>query len=598
MESSSQTPSLREVVNGYQKFLIEDYQRTYSWQKEQIDELFQDLFDAVDSGDNHFFGTLILQETTDSKGRSAFIVDGQQRLTTIFILTAYLRDILLDLGIDKIPARSTNEMPIDVINKAWSFLIYSNQYSDLRFESSRYLSGVMRDCVMAVPDKQKELPKKDIKANLQLRKAINLIRKSVDEDLKDIESPQDKVIRINKLLDTIFDKFLVLKVGTADRTESLDIFLTLNNRGLPLGPSDIVRGEVISDLSLGVNQDQKQLEIHKRIMDDWNDIIEMVGEPETFLRHFLVATDKIKVTKKVIVKQCSDRRYDKDLEQRKLKTQEFWDSVISNAKVYQTIISPKMGGELQYNLELMEGLGKSHRILLLGLFSKLGDKEKLELTKLTRLLAFKNVIAGLNAQKLEDFYQTEVEEFRLNEDYAKLKKNLVARIDEIELNAQKFFENETDLGFVAKAVLHSINYALSPNANQFSVLDKQIHIEHIAPRTKTLDWIHELNIDENIGIADYEETISKIGNLTLLDPNINSSITNKPFSDKKTEYGKSGFEITRDFHGLKSWHSEDISLRTTYISEMFENLWSTTPDKNLVCTYSTWKNRNKQKEVK
>ena len=99
MESNSQTPSLKEVVTSYQKFRIEDYQRSYSWQKEQIDELFIDLIDVVETEQNHFFGTLILQETNDEKGKSAFIVDGQQRLTTVFILVATLRDHLIDLKI-------------------------------------------------------------------------------------------------------------------------------------------------------------------------------------------------------------------------------------------------------------------------------------------------------------------------------------------------------------------------------------------------------------------------------------------------------------------------------------------------------------------
>lgn len=588
MDHTAQTPTLYEIITGYKKFEIEDYQRSYAWKKEQIDEFFIDLFDVVETEEKHFFGTLILQEKTSDIGKSAYIVDGQQRLTTIFIVLACLRDHLIELKIDKIPARNVNEMEIDVLNKAWGLLIYSNKFEDLRFESSRFLSTIMRDCVMARPDKQLELPQRDINTTLQLRKSIRIIRSQIAEDLGKFETSLDKVIRINKLLDAIRDQFLVLKVSTNSRNESLDIFLTLNNRGLPLGPSDIVRGEIVSDLCLKVKEEQKQLEIHKKVMDEWNDILEKVGEPETFLRHFLVATDKVKVTKKVIVKQCSDRRFDQDLDKRVQKTQDFWNTVIETAKIYGSIITPKMGGDLQDEIELLEGLGKSHRIFLLGAWPLFSEKDLLDLVRLTRILAYKNVMMGLNAQKLEDFYQDQLTKYRENRDLSKLKKSFTERIDEIHMNTKRYFEVESEMGFAAKAVLHTINRALAPKANQMSVLDKQIHIEHIAPRTKTKSWTEELEVADDIAAGDYEDIISKIGNLTLLDPSINTSISNKSFAEKKAEYKKGVFIITRDISELSTWNVSSIKMRTEYLAYCFDKVWATTRLIEPIEDFETW----------
>ena len=92
MDLGAQTPTLSDVIERYSTLRVEDYQRTYSWQREQIDELLLDLIDCATSEDSHFFGTLILQE---GEGRSATIVDGQQRLTTLTVMAAVLARRLL-----------------------------------------------------------------------------------------------------------------------------------------------------------------------------------------------------------------------------------------------------------------------------------------------------------------------------------------------------------------------------------------------------------------------------------------------------------------------------------------------------------------------
>ena len=63
MEKSAQTPNLLEVVSSYNHLRVEDYQRTYAWQKEQIDEFLLDLSESSFTAESHFMGTLILQES-------------------------------------------------------------------------------------------------------------------------------------------------------------------------------------------------------------------------------------------------------------------------------------------------------------------------------------------------------------------------------------------------------------------------------------------------------------------------------------------------------------------------------------------------------
>ena len=585
MDIGAQTPSLGDVVEQYSRLRVEDYQRTYSWQREQIDELLLDLSECASSPDTHFFGTLILQE---GEVKSATIVDGQQRLTTIFILVATLRDELKKLEIQTIPAENVNQRPTDVIKKAWDFLYPTNDFTVHRFTSSRFLRKQMRDCVISEPEAQIELPFKDKKVTLEFRKAVRHIRKWADVELDNYPSDIEKLKRINTLLDTLLNKFKVLRVVTKDITESLDIFLTLNNRGLPLGPSDLVRGEIMSVLGNGLT-DAEQLKLHQGILTDWEGIVELVQEPETFLRHYLVSTSKRKIQKKKIVKEVSDRIANVDPVEKKRLTAEFWNELISGSITYGSILRPTMGGECQYNIELLEGLGKSHRILLLTALSmELDPQDKDEVIRLVMVLSYRYVMAGLNAQKLEDFFQVQSDNLRGNLGGAAVIKALKDKLSEIELNAKKYLENEGDSSFVGRALLHAVNTRTNVGAFSIPVQNSASHLEHIAPQAENDEWAIALFGTDSEARKDYDDVISNIGNLTLLDKGLNIPAQRKPFADKKDFYKKSSFGISRDLCELPSWNWTNIKQRTNWLVEMFEIIWAVEKNDTKVVNFTDW----------
>jgi uncharacterized protein with ParB-like and HNH nuclease domain len=101
------TEPLGNVVRAFDKLIVEDYQRLYVWEEPQIDGLFQDLEETVLSGNDHFFGTLILQTDEDTPGAAA-IVDGQQRITTIMLIVASIRDQIQKLSIHTLPSDGVN----------------------------------------------------------------------------------------------------------------------------------------------------------------------------------------------------------------------------------------------------------------------------------------------------------------------------------------------------------------------------------------------------------------------------------------------------------------------------------------------------------
>ena len=92
----AQEKSLDSIFSGNYVFSVPSYQRPYSWTKDNAAELFDDLFDAYQNktseGDSYFLGSLVLKK--DPYKPNSDIIDGQQRLTTLTILLAILRDQL------------------------------------------------------------------------------------------------------------------------------------------------------------------------------------------------------------------------------------------------------------------------------------------------------------------------------------------------------------------------------------------------------------------------------------------------------------------------------------------------------------------------
>ncbi len=593
MESSNNTPSLYDVIKQFQKIRVDDYQRTYAWTRDEIGELFDDLKDCVEAKNYHFFGTLIFQSEDGIESR---IVDGQQRLTTTFILMAALRDAInaLGEGFDTLPRNDKRALPIPVINKAYEFLYYDNDPHQPRFESNRFLREILKRSVFEEASRQQAIKDRESTLTLAFRKGVKEVRRLLSEDLGKYESSESKLERINDLIDAIRQRFLVLRVMTTSLSESLEIFLTLNNRGLPLGPSDLVRGEIIAALSYGESE-PAQAKLHQRVFEEWSDIADFVKEPEVFLRHFLVATSDSKVQKKKVYDTVSRRLKDPTPEGKKLKAIAFWDELQKAAEVYDQIISPAENAPGAYQLVMLHGLMKSHRILLMTVLkAEPSSTQFQEIAQNLYALCFRWVVSGGNAQKLEDYFQKWGNSLKESGDFKKLIEAMQDESDSIsETVIESYFKDDADEGYIGRAVLHALNRQLSIKTN-VAPLDSKIHLEHIAPQTETKGWKTALFSGNEDLYPHYSDVVSSIGNLTLLDFKINMSIKQADFSTKNQKYKDSSLRVTRDLLNLASWSETEVDLRTDYVIQAFKDIFCATGYDGDYVSFENWLRTKKQ----
>lgn len=207
------------------KYIIPIYQRNYSWTSAETIQLIDDISDyAKDLKDNKYYiGTLIVFPKTQNGIISYDVIDGQQRLTTLFILLNVLK----------------NEFEENI-----------NIESSLDFES-RAISSITIQAIFN--NNHKEIEKYE-KLNTKIVQAYNNILKR----LKKIKS--SKKIPIKKFTEYLLKKVVIVRIPVPDDTDLNHYFEIMNNRGKQLEKQDILKAELLNiiqeepELSLTFNK--------------------------------------------------------------------------------------------------------------------------------------------------------------------------------------------------------------------------------------------------------------------------------------------------------------------------------------------------------
>ena len=221
---------IREIFEGSYQFEIPDYQRPYAWTTEQATELFDDLYSAMQdarvsgASSQYFLGSIVLiKEDRDPK---SFVVDGQQRLSTLTILLAVLRVLMPN------SASFLTKYLYKEGNPEWGEL---NEYRlKAREEDADFFRTYIQEQgglerLVSSTDKLKD-------SRLRYRENATLLL----EKAKAL-SPAD----LNALWKFLANDCSLVVISTPDLEAAYRIFSVLNNRGLDLAPIDIIKAQVL-----------------------------------------------------------------------------------------------------------------------------------------------------------------------------------------------------------------------------------------------------------------------------------------------------------------------------------------------------------------
>ncbi|MQS90302.1 DUF262 domain-containing protein [Companilactobacillus mishanensis] len=234
---SIQQKSIASLFKNYNDMHIPLYQRGYAWEKEQVEELWEDLLEVIaDNQSSHFFGQVVMNQNSEEQRH--YIIDGQQRVTTTVILMAVIRNKLssiaknLDDDLAKMRAKDAHKNFFE-----------SNGLSDFIFTQSEELSEYFNRNIQAKNSFNKD--KKSLKGSEKnVFDAYNLLDRNISMKLKEISKDKHRDY-LYQLLETFTEKFSVIVLVTPDEAAAFVIFETLNARGRDLDAGDLLKNHIL-----------------------------------------------------------------------------------------------------------------------------------------------------------------------------------------------------------------------------------------------------------------------------------------------------------------------------------------------------------------
>ena len=564
-------------------YVVPDYQREYVWTNENVEQLLEDLNDAYESDckKTYFLGTVV---TYNDEVNSCFeLIDGQQRITTFFVLLCAVKNRYL---------KAKEKTSI------LDGLIYSSFYDENGDEISQYhLRLQYEDAGNCLELLEQNKPRPDDLSNSgnRLFDAYNVI------DLY-LENKFHNIADLKKFVVFILNKTSFVRIETGDITDALKIFETINQRGKGLDPMDLLKNMIFR------NVDRSKFEKLNIRWKEITDILEKIDEkPLRFLRYFIMANYDVSKEKDGIIRE--DRIYkwliaNNNQCQYKEKPFEFVRKMKDNVDLYSESRNPSSNDNGNIHLKNIPMLaGKSYKlhIMLILAASNMNSEAISKLKKVIESVVYYTVINKITTNVTERVFASWCKSIRkittVNELDAFIKSDIEPVVkawkSDNESNFLRLGINSMQqyrIKFILAKITAYIDM-LRIGETEVADLDlytrSTVEIEHIMPQTCSDKSMYGMTDEE------YEVYISRLGNLTLLENSINKSIQNDVYDVKKEAYKKSKFYLTssisllvtqgnntainRTNTLLKSWDKWDadsISGRQKMMYELSEKIWT------------------------
>ncbi|WP_187845812.1 DUF262 and DUF1524 domain-containing protein [Helicobacter pylori] len=491
--------------NQTNQFVIPIYQRLYSWEKEQCEQLWDDIIEigGNDKMNGHFIGSILYVRDDNTHSSPLLIIDGQQRLTTITLLLIALRN------------HSSEEVKSKEIE---SYLINSNKDGDKKFRL--ILSESDRDTLLSLIDKDRRKPSEPSSKIMENFKLFEeWIRKNTD-----------KLETIFRGLEKLMIVWIALEKGKDDPQL---IFESMNSKGIELTQTDLIRNYIVMETEVekqedfynqywrAMEEDFKQSEKQSKREDLFN----------KFVRHYLTIKTRETPNINKVYESFKDYRQKKGIE---------IEDLLKDLQKYcgyfcRIVFKKEADKDLNKALSFLVDLEMDVIYpLLLELYSDYSDgilskQDFIPIIALTESYIFRRAVCGLGTNSLNKVFPSFTKHIQKDEYFKSLKahfgyltekqrfpnndefKKLFITIDFYNFKRKKYFFERLE-NFERNERVYTHEYT----------------IEHIMPQTLTEEWKRDLG--ENFQ-AIHDKYLHTIGNLTLT--GYNQEYSNNSFQEKR-----------------------------------------------------------------
>lgn len=543
--------NLNSVFSDDYLFEIPLYQRPYAWTTEQVDELLDDLLNAMDrdAQSPYFLGSVVLIKN-EGDSRSA-VVDGQQRLTTLSMLFCVLREL----------ADGNAQSELDgFVREAGN---------SLRGTQDRFRLGLRaRDREFFHDNVQSrgtiaEFLKKDTATFSDSQKLIFTNVNRLNQELSKLGEP-----RRDALVKFVIQQCYLVVVTATDRDSAYRIFSVMNDRGLDLSPTDILKAETIGEIP------EPDQEVYG---EKWENIEERIGRDgfRDLFAHIRMITLKTKLR----------RTLQADFQDNVLKNavgKEFIDHTLEPyASVYETLLeaSYESTQDAEKVNDYLRHLGRLDNFdwippAMAFFLRHPNDRESLiRFTKDLERLAYGLFVRRANINDRINRYAEVLRDIERGSDLFDDDSPLQLKADEQDeivkgLNGQIYLQTAV----VRRTLLERLDSLLADTGATYA--RTTITVEHVLPQNPRSDseWLTWFPSQDQ-----RDTWTHRMANLVLLSRRKNASASNWDFGRKKTEYFQRGgvapFALTAQVLNESDWTPVVLERRQKELVNSLRKEW-------------------------
>lgn len=565
---------IKEVLFSHYKFRVPRFQRPYAWTEDQVSEFWNDLNNEADS---FFIGSFILNyENLQSEGFLE-IIDGQQRILTLTILLGALRDIAKGIDTETSSRYQRQNIALEDWSGQLTFRIQCGDSAQEFFQT--YIQEAEKSILEAIPDTREE---KRIKENYEY------FYSRILEEVNSHDKKSEKLKILNTIRDKIGD-LTVIHIKIQNEEDAYEIFETTNARGVDLNVADLLKNLVFKNIKPKGNKDiakEKWATIESNILTTETEV-------KRFLRYFWISKHSFATEKQLF------REIKRDISD--------WDKFLSGlldaSEQYLLLLTGdledwkdwgvKNADRIHKSISAIRQMGVSQCYVLFLSILRNYDNLKTDPSRIFELIerfTFNysvlskfpgnrvEKIYARYAQRLETIVATETPKKiagKVNSLFSQLENELREERPPKELFVEFFrelrYKNSEQGRVIVKYVLSEINnfYATT---NEHKIDFENVNVEHLIPQKPDNSW--------KLGKGDIAKYVNLLGNLTLIDKRINSTIGNRSITEKIAHLKKSELPITKKLLDDLSvaggkWGEKEVILRQQKFAELgYSKIWN------------------------
>lgn len=548
------TVDLNDIFANGKLYRVPPYQRDYSWDIENWEDLWNDILSLENSSLQHYLGAIVLQRD----GGGLTVIDGQQRLATLSLLAlAALRHILdlRDAGLEA----DRNQERYDLLYRQF---IGSKDPASLRYSSKLALNSTDDGFYQQylIQFRQPANVRKLRESERLLWEAYQYFYEQIGARFGPGCTGEDLAEFLNAL---VGHRLIFIQIGVEDDLSAYTVFGTLNARGLELTEADLLKNFLLSKVSAA----ETDLN-HAR--SQWGRLNLLIGPGDLppFLRHYLNSRQRF-VRRERLFKAIKEK-------------------IVSRSHVFLLLDELERAAHLYCALDdpndefWLDWPGCEEWVRALSLFrvtqykplalacgAKLDAEEFRKALRALAIVSFRfNIIGRRNTHELEQRYnEVACEIFKGT---ATCARDVIEGLRDVYVPDEEFRSDFGVFSVVSGSKKKLLSYILCGLENRLSGADLDYEtasatVEHILPENPGEEWA---------GFAEDERRrfTYRLGNMTLLERGKNRDAANRSFVEKQAIYKTSQYRLTNGIDG-EEWTASAIQARQREMAKWATAVW-------------------------